>query len=74
MDELATQMRISAMMLAQLVLQPKTGNVSFNSQTSNNNKRRNQTNQTIVQSMKQAQDQFGNVPLEMLTRRKSKLT
>ncbi|KAF0272698.1 hypothetical protein FOG51_02422 [Hanseniaspora uvarum] len=67
MDELATQMRISAMMLAQLD-SSANGNVSFNSQTSNNNKEEiEQIRKTIVQSMKQAQDQFGNVPLEMLT-------
>ena len=67
MDELATQMRISAMMLAQLD-SSANGTVTSNGQASVNNKEEiEEIRKTIIQSMKQAQDQFGNVPLEMLS-------
>ncbi|KAL6933567.1 related to Phosphatidylinositol 4-kinase PIK1 [Hanseniaspora guilliermondii] len=68
MDELATQMRISAMMLAQLDSSTNVSN-NFNGQSvvNNNKEEIEEIRKTIIQSMKQAQDQFGNVSLDMLS-------
>jgi phosphatidylinositol 4-kinase B len=68
MDELATQMRISAMMLAQLDSSTNVSN-NFNGQSvvNNNKEEIEEIRKTIIQSMKQAQDQFGNVSFDMLS-------
>lgn len=66
LDDLATQMRISAMMLSQLESSNGNSNKGNSYNNSNNAAEIAHIRSTIVQSMKQAQDQFATTKVDML--------
>lgn len=66
LDDLATQMRISAMMLSQLESSNSNSNRNSGYSNSNNAAEIEHIKKTIIQSMKQAQDQFATTRVDML--------
>ncbi|XBW37337.1 hypothetical protein QEN19_002918 [Hanseniaspora menglaensis] len=66
LDDLATQMRISAMMLSQLEVSNSSSNGTAAYNASNNATEIEHIRNTIIKSMQQAQDQFATTKVDIL--------